>query len=461
MTNEQKFILQVMDKFVEQKGKGSCYAFKPVKAENIITVFINAHRQKRTDTKILIVTSTYDERLKLKEILEKFNLIDNVTILTKSFINTKYNYIYHFTFLMGCNDDYELIYALSSQSKFTLNVLTEYNTNPEFTSKLNITLPIIKPNISISDLAKDRLNLPVEEMHIGVQISDDDLEQSKKYDEYVATSMSIFGSFENADKCRVGDSVLNISAGQFRYDLARENNWSERLDTTIEFNKQLDEVYNPNALYERANTLYNIIRERLNLLTDNEAKLSKIVELIEKHKNDKIIIVSKRGEFANIIANYINDNTEFLCGEYHDCIPEQYIKDENGNDIVYKSGENKGKRKVFKSKALSTMCLNRFNSSDKTLAINLLSIKNSSDTELKTACDVVIFTSSVCHSPNDFLTRFSNVECNGNKLITYVLYCTDTIEHYKLSDRKLTNNVTIIEEEKNIRIDENNGDVYL
>ena len=292
MTNEQKFILQVMDKFVEQKGKGSCYAFKPVKAENIITVFINAHRQKRTDTKILIVTSTYDERLKLKEILEKFNLIDNVTILTKSFINTKYNYIYHFTFLIGCNDDYELIYALSSQSKFTLNVLTEYNTNPEFTSKLNITLPIIKPNISTSDLAKDRLNLPVEEMHIGVQISDDDLEQSKKYDEYVATSMSIFGSFENADKCRVGDAVLNISAGEFRYNLAKENGWSETLDTTIDFNRKIDEIYNPNSLFERANTLYGIIRERTNLVTDNKEKLDVIVNIINNNRNKKILIIS-------------------------------------------------------------------------------------------------------------------------------------------------------------------------
>ena len=448
-----------MDKFVEKKGKASCYALKPIKPENIITVFINAHRQKRNDTKILIVTDTYEQRLKIKDILEKHNLIDNVTILTRKFINVYYNYIYHFTFLLGCNDDIYVLKHLNHQSKFTLNVLTEYN--PSLNEEINKVLPIITANVTFNELCQDRLKYPVEETHIPVYISDEDKEQSDKYDKYISSSMSIFGSFENADKCRIGDSVLNISAGEFRYNLAKENGWSETLDTNIEFNKNIDEIYNPNSLFERANTLYNIIRERSNLLTDNNAKIPAIIDIINKHKDKKILIVSKRGEFANLIANYINENTEYLCGEYHDCIPEQYIKDENGEYITYKSGENKGKRKLFKSKALSTMCLNRFNSSDKSFAINLLSIKNSSDIKLKTAIDIVIFTSSVCYSPNDFISRYNNIEFNSNPLISYMIYCNNTIESNKINERLLTNNVKLIEFEKNIQIDEENGAIYL
>lgn len=448
-----------MDKFVEKKGKASCYALKPVKPENIITVFINAHRQKRNDTKILIVTNTYEQRLKIKDILEKHNLIDNVTILTRKFINGYYNYIYHFTFLFGCNDDIDVLKHLNHQSKFTLNILTEYNL--VLNEKINKVLPIITTNVTFNELCQDRLKYPVEETHIPITISDEDKEQSDKYDKYISSSMSIFGSFENADKCRIGDAVLNISAGEFRYNLAKENGWSETLDTNIEFNKNIDEIYNPNSLFERANTLYNIIRERTNLLTDNNAKIPAIIDIINKHKDKKILIVSKRGEFANLIANYINENTEYLCGEYHDCIPEQYIKDENGEYITYKSGENKGKRKLFKSKALSTMCLNRFNSSDKSFAINLLSIKNSSDIKLKTAIDIVIFTSSVCYSPNDFISRYSNIEFNSNPLISYMLYCNNTIESNKINERLLTNNVKLIEFEKNIQIDEENGAIYL
>lgn len=460
MTNEQKYIMQLIEGFVKHHGKASCFALTPLKFENIVISFINLHRQKRTDTTILIVVRDYNERIKIKELLEKYNLIDKVTILTRTYMKIEYNYNYTFTFIVG-NTEVDFINHLKMQSKFTFAIFTEAIKDVKTYNTFNNILPIITSNITFGDLSKDRLKYPVEEMHIPVQISDEEEEQYKKYNDYVSSSMRIFGDFDNADKCRIGDSVLNISAGEFRYNLARENGWSETLDTTVEFNKEIDEIYNPNALYERSKILYNIIRERINLVTDNNSKLPIILDIINKHPDKKILIVSKRGEFANTIANYINDNSEYLCGEYHDCIPEQYLKDENGKDIVYKSGENKGKKKLFKARALSTMCLDRFNSRDKSLSINLLSIKNSSDSKLKTAIDVVIFTSSLCSSPNDFITRFDSIEFNSNILTTYVLYCDNTIEVNKLSERILTNNVKLIEYEKNIQIDEENGAVYL
>lgn len=461
MTNENKLIQQLINGFREQKGKASCYAYKPLKPGLIAVAFIMLHRQKRTDTRILVVVNTYDERLKLKEVLDAENLSYNITILTKTYISLNYQYNYDFTIIIGNNEDYTLLQHLNNQSKWTFNILTEYTTKGVFNDWVSKNLPIIKTNINTNDLIKDRLNYPVEERHIEVELSDEDKTQSNKYDDYIRTSMTIFGSFENADKCRIGDSILNISAGEFRYQLARENGWSETLDTTIEFNKNIDDIYNPNALFERANVLYNIIRERSNLVTDNNAKLEKIIEIIANNPNKQILIVSKRGEFANTIANYINENTEFLCGEYHDCIPEQYLKDENGEYITYKTGENKGKRKLFKSKALSTMCLDRFNSSDNSQKINLLSIKNSSDVKLKTAIDLVIFTSSLCLSINEFIERYSDIDFISNPLNTFVIYCNNTIEDTKLSNRILTRNVTLIEEEKNFTIDENSGEIYL
>lgn len=461
MTNEQKLIAQFVEGFRVNKGKASCYAFHPLKPEGIVTMFVYLHRQKRTDTSIFIVTRDYNERIRIKEALEKCELIDKVTILTKTYIRKDYNYNYTFTIVIGCNDDYGLLMHLSNQSKFTFNILTEYNKSGIFNDWISKNLPVIKTNINTNDIIKDRYKLPVEERHISVLLSDEDNELCNKYDEYIKSSMSIFGSFDNADKCRTGDIQLNISAGQFRYNLAIENGWSETLDTTIEFNKRIDDVYNPNSLFERASTLYNIIRERSNLITDNNAKLAIIVDIIKQNPNKKILIVSKRGEYANTVANYINENTEFVCGEYHDCIPEQYLKDENGEYIVYKSGENKGKRKVFKSRALSTMALNAFNSTDNSQSINLLSIKNSSDTELKTAIDIVIFTSSICLTSVEFIQRYNNIEFINNPIPVYVIYCDNTIENKTLLNRLQYNNVTLIEEEKNIKIDEQSGEIYL
>ena len=47
-------------------------------------------------------------------------------------------------------------------------------------------------------------------MHCAVELSDDDKQLSDKYDEYINVSMSIFGNFENADKCRVGDLINKL-----------------------------------------------------------------------------------------------------------------------------------------------------------------------------------------------------------------------------------------------------------
>ena len=81
MTNEQKFISQLISQFVKQKGKGSCYALSPVKAENIVITFINLHRQKRQDTTILIVVRDYEERLKIKEINTHLTMLGKKGIL--------------------------------------------------------------------------------------------------------------------------------------------------------------------------------------------------------------------------------------------------------------------------------------------------------------------------------------------------------------------------------------------
>ena len=74
---------------------------------------------------------------------------------------------------------------------------------------------------------------------------------------------------------------------------------------------------------------------------------------------------------------------------------------------------------------------------------------------------MIIFTSSLCFSPNEFIQRFADIEFTTNPLKTFVIYCANTTEHNKLNNRTITQNVVIIEEEKNFIVDENNGGVYL
>ena len=51
---------------------------------------------------------------------------------------------------------------------------------------------------------------------------------------------------------RLGNSNTNSSSMAVCYNIARQNGWNENLDMTIQFNVEIDELYSPNALKERA-----------------------------------------------------------------------------------------------------------------------------------------------------------------------------------------------------------------
>ena len=90
-----------------------------------------------------------------------------------------------------------------------------------------------------------------------------------------------------------------------------------------------------------------------------------------------------------------------------------------------------------------------------------MSIKNSTDAELKTAINCVIFTSPLGGTTKDFLLRFTNIEFIDKPLKVYILYSENSIEETKLSEIQPETNINIINEKKEIKIDDENGAVYL
>ena len=165
--------------------------------------------------------------------------------------------------------------------------------------------------------------------------------------------MNIFRDFDSITKARIGDTKAGISGAEFRNQLALDNGWSSELDMTIGFNRQVDECYNPNILLDKATTCYEIIRNRSNLLTDSDAKLPMILSIVLGNPDKQIMIISKRGEFAARVTAYLEENG-IDCGDYHDNIEPRVLVDENGIPVLYKSGANKGKPRIVKSKAISS-----------------------------------------------------------------------------------------------------------
>lgn len=77
--------------------------------------------------------------------------------------------------------------------------------------------------------------------------------------------------------------------------------------------------------------------------------------------------------------------------------------------------------------------------------LRVLSIKNSSNTELETSVDEWIITSPLCDTIDELIYRYNGINCNQSKLKVHKLYISGTIEEAALKKEKLSPNHQTIE----------------
>lgn len=460
MKAKEKVIEQIINGFQNHKGKASVYCFSKSIIPEIIYNIVTRFHAKNKDYGIFIAVDKYETRSNIYKYLKEkeldLNNDYNIKILSVDYIKLKYQYSFNLVITVGLNQEFDIIKHLYITAKFMLCILTKNIMDNNFINSVRNILPTIA-NVDLDTaLRKDNIYSPVEEHRYGVELNNEDKELYNKYNEYIDSSIKILGSLDNIEKCKYGDVKLNISNTEFRYNLAIENGWRSDLDTSIPYMRQIDDNYNPNVLYERACNFYNIAKQRRDLVTDNIAKLEIIKNICENNKDKQILIISKRGEFAAEITKYINKHLGNICGDYHDCIDDAIAIDNSGCPILIKSGENKGKPKIIRSQAQSTLNEQRFNNG----SINVLSIKNSSNTKLKIACDLVILTTPLMDNIIDIKTRFANIKFNGEITNVYKIYCINTIEYDTMAKENILPMIKVMDETENfVEYDENNNTV--
>lgn len=443
----------------DAKGKGTALIPKPLDDRvMILGVLQRIYSRSPTNTTI-IVTNTFNERQSILEFITHQEDEDN-NVEFKKLIETKKIKLFTIDFLLkntGCFRPHLMIlYHLESISDiiihnvqlslFNLVIINKLLTSDEM-FKLYKVAPMLE-DFKHNEIEELRLSTPVEETQIGVLINEnsEDAKLLNRYNEYVSTTFSIFGSFDVMQQARVGNPQLNISANQICATIAQENGWSERLDMSIEFNRQIDALYNPMNLKERATQTYEIIRLRSQLLSDHNDKLETILDIVQQHHNEKILIINKRGDFANLVTTYLNTNSEnVICGNHHDKVENVPAVDDDGNPIYYKSGPKKGERRYMAAQAQKTYNEKAFN----TGKLNVLSVNNSPDKDLFIDVDVIIITSPQCESLKNYMYRLSNVSFNRNKLKLYTLYIKNSIEEKMLTDKERTRHHIILNNCKN------------
>lgn len=287
-----------------------------------------------------------------------------------------------------------------------------------------------------------RSSRPVKEMLVPLVI-DENSSLKKKLDYYnkeISTAISIFGDFDTIKMARLGNSNTNSSSMAVCYNIARQNGWNENLDMTIQFNIEIDELYSPNALKERASGIYEIIRSRSLALASSDEKLSYILKIVEDNVDKNILIINKHGDFANEVTKYINDNTHYnSCYNYHDKVENVPAIDDNGNEVLIKSGVNKGKPKMLGVKSQKNLAQKLMNKG----AIHVLSTNAAPDKNLAVNIDVVVITSPLCDTIETYLYRLSKVEF-AKEVQLYTLYYKGSLEEKKLDERIVPPTHTIL-----------------
>lgn len=462
-----EFFEDALDEWKTNKGKGTAIVSYPLDDKCLLYNVLQKVYNKNSETLTIIVLEYFVERNIIIDFLTKQadesnnqefkKLIEDKKIRTLSAdyienakvrINPDLCIPYHIETLNF------YVEAMIRGSKFTLTIINHLLKDIDKLNVLYKLCPVLNTfNQDTVDIV--RLSTPVEEIQIGVDIPEDseDYKLLKYYDEYITTSFNLFGSFDNIELCMMGNTKLNISATTICNQIAQENGWSPNLDMSSELNVQIDELYNPNNIRDRANQTYNMIRERNNFLSDYKTKLDEIYKIVVDNPDAKILIINKRGEFANIVTDYINNKAEQeICGNYHDKCEPVPATDMDGNPLYIKSGINAGERKYYMDKAQRSFNQKRFVND----RLRVLSANNSPDKSLYIHVDIIIITSPQCKSIADYMYQLTQLHYIDNKLKLFTIYVKNSVEQSKMENKEKALVHTIVKNcENSVKIGNN------
>ena len=454
------------------KGVGTMLCPAPLNNKIPVLLILQRIYSNSSTCKTTIIVNNFNDRIDLIEFLtqqedeennkEFKTLLDKkfIHIITRSFLDSGRYCSYPFLGILYNIESFDsTLQSWITNCKFKLIILNKLLDSQDERISLSKICPILN-EFKQNEMDELRTSRPVEEMLIGVDIPTDseNYKLLEYYNKEITTTLNIFDNFDNIKRARIGDAQLNMSSSEFCNRIAYENGWNDHLDMNIEYNQEIDRIFNPNKLNERANQFYEIIRLRSQLLTDFDGKLDKIYEICKKHENEKILIISKRGEFAAKVTTYLNNMFDkVVCGDYHNKVENVILRNFDGSPVLVKSGVNKGKPKEIGYKAQMTLNQSKFNEGK----INIISTSNSPDKNLSINVDIVIITSPLCEDIKSYLYRLSKVNYTGDNIKLYSIFCKSTIEHKLLLNREVSLNHKIVNKTENMDISENNFDFVI
>lgn len=465
MDKLEKLYTDAINTWRDNKGCGTLIVPHPLNKQVIILHILQNMYVKNPLTRAMIIVNNWNARIALIDYLthqdceennEEFRnkiLNKDIAIITENLATGfKNNYRDNNITIMLDVFNPDGAIDVFKTGKFKLAIFGSMPVQREL-SKFAPILPVF----SQQEFDELRVSTPVEEMIVGLTIPEDseNYKLLDYYKQYITTSMDIFGNFDIMQEARLGNTKFNISATQICEQIAQENGWDAHLDMSVPINVQLDEIYNPSSIRERANKTFEIIRSRNQLLSDYKGKLEEIYNIVKEHEKERILIISKKGIFAAKVTEYLNQMFgTVICGNYHESVDNIPELDSKGNPVLYKTGQKIGKPKMLGATSQKNRNMQAFNSG----YLHVLSTNNAPDKKLSIDVDVVIITSPQCETIENYMYRLSGVFYPNNKIKLYTLYVKNSMEDTKLHHRTIPNSHIIVNKCENEVVYENNSD---
>lgn len=209
---------------------------------------------------------------------------------------------------------------------------------------------------------------PSIEYNFRLDLSEEDKIRYIKYSNYMFETLDLFkgihnkvlynnqklfeSDFDVVYACFTGKKIPHgfVEGSKFRDMVADVMGWSRDLDLDTEYGSQRNVYWNPNAIYDRCKAFTRIVRERNNILTDNDVKLNAVLDII-KHNPVPSIIFNESIDFVVKIADALGKDAI----AYHSRIESRPIWDDKMEDwIRYKTGAKQGEPKKFSKDFIKT-----------------------------------------------------------------------------------------------------------
>jgi len=190
------------------------------------------------------------------------------------------------------------------------------------------------------------------EFNLNVKLSKEERIQYDVYSEVITDNLNKFGNnnqLELASKCLSGGQHSNgkhYEAKQFVMGWAASKGWNKNLDFSLETNKEINALWNPNLIFGYAKNLMTAVRKRKDLLYHCSNKSKICSDIIFKFPELKAIVFSESTSYADKLNKELNEKEDGISVVYHSQLDTIYAPSPDTGKLI-KFGSVRLKRKAM------------------------------------------------------------------------------------------------------------------